>query len=152
MLLEGDFTFDGPRRTVWDLLQDPEVLAKALPGAQELRQTGPDHYEGVMQIAVGPITAARFTVRVALKDKVPPEGYLMEVDGQGTLGYSRGTARVALAEEGASGTRMHYRADLQIGGKVAAVGQRLLDSVARMMTRKGLEALNEELRRRLARG
>ena len=105
-----------------------------------------------MQVALGPITAAKFSVKIQLKDKVVPERYTMEVDGRGPVGYTRGTAHIELAEQDPNSTRMTYRADLQIGGKVAAVGQRLLDSVSKMMTRKGLEALNEELQSRLASG
>ncbi len=149
MIVEGDFTFQGPRETVWGLLQDPEVLAKALPGTKELTQVAPDQYEGVMQVALGPITAAKFTVKVELKDKVVPERYDMMIDGRGPVGYTRGVAKVTLAEHGDGATVMTYRADLQIGGKVAAVGQRLLDSVSKMMTKKGLDALNDELKKRL---
>lgn len=152
MIVEGEFTFAGPRQTVWDLLQDPEVIAKAMPGAKDLQQVAEDQYEGVMQVALGPITAAKFKVSVILKDKVPPERYSMEINGKGPVGYTRGTAHVELAEQGGANTVMNYRANLQIGGKVAAVGQRLLDSVGKMMTRKGLEALSGELEQRLAGG
>jgi carbon monoxide dehydrogenase subunit G len=150
MIVEGEYTFKGPRQTVWDLLQDPEVLAKAMPGAKDLRQVGEDQYEGAMQVALGPITAAKFSLSVILSDKVPPERYAMEISGKGPVGYTRGTAHVELAEQDAENTRMSYRANLQIGGKVAAVGQRLLDSVGKMLTRKGLEALSDELEKRLA--
>lgn len=149
MIVEGEYLFNGPRETVWDLLQDSEVLAKVLPGAKELRQVGDDQYEGVMQVALGPITAAKFNVTVTLNNKLPPERYIMEIDGKGPVGYTRGTAHVELTEEDPQNTRMNYRANLQVGGKIAAVGQRLLDSVSKMLTRKGLEALNEELRERL---
>jgi uncharacterized protein len=149
MIVEGTFSFAGPRDTVWRLLLDPEVLVKTLPGAKRLTRTGPDRYEGVMQIGVGPVTAAEFQVAVTLADQVPPERYAMLVDGKGTLGFALGAAQVELAPEGADATRMTYRAELQIGGKIASVGQRLLDSAAKVLTRQGLEALNRELRSRL---
>ena len=60
MNLSGTYTFNGPRTAVWDLLQDPEVLAKALPGAKTLTQTAPDRYEGTMKVSIGPVTAAEF--------------------------------------------------------------------------------------------
>ena len=72
----------------------------------------------------------------------------MQIDGRGGFGFTRGIAAVSLAADGAS-TRMHYQADLQVGGKIAAVGQRLLDSVSKLLTRQGLEALNRELQSRL---
>lgn len=152
MRLEGEYTFAGPPAVVWKLLQDPAVLAKAMPGAKKLEQVGEDHYEGVMQIGLGPITAAQFQLTIKLKDKQEPERYGMEIVGKGALGFTRGDARVQLAATDEGGTRMRYSSDLQVGGKIAAVGQRLLDTVSRTMTRQGLEALNKELQQRLAAG
>ncbi len=137
MIVEGTFTFQGPREAVWDLLQNPDVLVKALPGAKRLVRSGEDRYEGVMRVGVGPVTAAEFAVAVAVRDKVPPQRYALDVDSKGAVGFTRGTARVEL---------------VQVGGKIAGLGQRLLDQAAKLMTRQGLEALNQELRTRLARG
>jgi hypothetical protein len=149
MIVTGEHTFPGPRQTVWDLLQDPEVLAKAMPGARKLHLTGDGTYEGVIRIGVGPVTAAEWTLNVALKDRVPPASYVMQVDGKGALGFTRGNATVNL-DEVDGGTKMRYHADLSVGGKVAGVGQRLLDQVAKMLTKQGLDALNKELEARLA--
>jgi uncharacterized protein len=151
MKINGDHTFLAPRATVWELLQDPDVLIKALPGAKKLERVGENVYEGLMRVGVGPVTAAEWSVRVELEDLVPPERYSMRVDSKGPLGFTRGTAHVELMHDPA-GTRMEYVADLQVGGRVAGVGQRLLDQVARMLTKHGLEALNRELEARLARG
>lgn len=149
MILDGDFTFRAPRRSVWKLLQDPEVLVKAMPGAQRLVATGDGTYEGTIRIGVGPVTAAQWTLSVALHDREEPARYLMKVESKGPLGFTRGSASVELTDE-AEGTRMRYHADLQIGGKVAGIGQRLLDQVAKMMTRQGLEALSREMQLRLS--
>ena len=151
MIVDGEHTFPGPRQTVWNLLQDPEVLAKAMPGARKLHLTGDGTYEGVIRIGVGPVTAAEWSLNVALKDRVEPESYIMQVDGKGALGFTRGSATVNL-DEVEGGTRMRYHADLAVGGKVAGVGQRLLDQVARMVTKQGLDALNKELEARLKDG
>jgi hypothetical protein len=151
MIVDGEHTFPGPRQTVWDLLQDPEVLAKAMPGARKLHLTADGIYEGVIRIGVGPVTAAEWSLKVELKDRVEPASYTMMVDSKGALGFTRGSATVNL-DEAAGGTRMRYHADLSIGGKVAGVGQRLLDQVAKMLTRQGLDALNKELEARLAAG
>lgn len=152
MIIEGRYVFDGPREEVWPLLLDPEVLATTLPGCKQLTRTDEATYEGVMQVGVGPITAAEFRVRVQIRDAEPPERYRMEVDGKGRFGFSRGQADVELSETPEGGTAMQYRADLQVGGKIAGVGQRLLDTVSRAMTKQALEALNRELRRRLGEG
>lgn len=151
MIVEGTYRFAGPPEAVWDLLLDPQVLVKALPGTRRLERIAEDRYEGLMQVGIGPITAAEFQVTVTIRDKEPPTRYDMDVDGKGRFGFTRGTAHVELAPED-GGTAMQYRADLQVGGKIAGVGQRLLDSVSRMMTKQGLEALNRELERRLQRG
>jgi len=149
MILTGDFTFKGPRGTVFELLQDPEVLAKALPGTRTLTKTAEDHYEGVMKVSVGPMMAAEFVVKVELKDKVTPERFSMQIDGKGALGFTKGTATIELQEQPGPITLMNYTADIQIGGKIAAVGQRLLESVGKMMTRQALDSLDKELQTRL---
>ena len=82
MNLTGTFTFNGPRDTVWALLQDPAVLAKALPGTERLALAGDDRFEGVMKVSVGPVTAAKFDVTVTLKDKVPPQHFATQRNTQ----------------------------------------------------------------------
>ena len=149
MNLDGTFTFKGPRATVWELLQDPEVLAKALPGTERLVLTSPDHFQGVMKVSVGPVTAAKFDVTVVLLDKVVPEHFTMQIDGKGSVGYTKGTASITLAEAPDATTAMQYTSNVQVGGKIAAVGQRLLESVGKMMMRQALEALERELEKRL---
>ncbi len=149
MIVEGTHVFAGRPEAVWDLLLDPTVIAKAMPGTRELVREGPDRYRGRMQISIGPITAAEFALLITLADLDPPRRFVMHVDGTGRFGFTRGAAEVTLAPEG-EGTAMGYRADLQVGGKIAGVGQRLLDMVSRAMLRSGLDALGAELSARLA--
>lgn len=150
MMIEGAHTFTAPREAVWKLLLDPEVIGKTMPGATEMRLTGDGTYQGKVKVGIGAITAAEFDLHITLVDMFTPERYTMQIDGRGTLGFTRGTALVELlpATPG-PGTILHYKAEMQVGGKVAAVGQRLLDSVSKMMARQGLEALSAELERRL---
>jgi len=152
MILNGTYTFNGPRVRVWEILQDPTVLAKALPGTKTLTQVGEDRYQGVMKVSVGPVNAAEFAMNVELKDKVAPEKFAMVIDGKGGVGFTKGTAAIALEEQPGPVTVMTYTSDVQVGGRIAAVGQRLLESVGKMMTRQALEALNAELKSRLASG
>jgi uncharacterized protein len=151
MILSGTFTFEGPRERVWEILQDPAVLAKALPGTKTLTQVGEDRYQGVMKVSIGPVNAAEFAMTVELKDKVAPERFSMVIDGKGGVGFTKGTASIALDEQAGPVTVMTYTSDVQVGGKIAAVGQRLLESVGKMMTRQALDALNNELKERLTR-
>ena len=149
MILSGTFTFEGPRTRVWDILQDPDVLAKALPGTKTLVKVAEDRYQGVMKVSVGPMSAAEFAISVELKNKVAPERFAMLIDGKGSVGFTKGSATIALEEQPGPLTVMTYTSDVQIGGKIAAVGQRLLESVGKMMTRQALDALNTELKSRL---
>ena len=152
MTLGGTFTFAGPRAVVWDLLQDPAVLAKALPGTKSLTRAGDDRLTGVMKVSIGPLTAAEFSVTVTLNDRTPPAHFAMQIDGKGGVGFVRGSATVDLADESGGGTLMTYASDVQIGGRIAAVGQRLIESVARMMMKQALDALNAELHARVQAG
>src|SRR5918993_2553143 len=145
MNLDGTFTFNGPRDKVWELLQDPAVLAKALPGTERLTLTSPDRYEGVMKVSVGPMTAAKFDVVVTLSDKQPNERFAMQIEGKGSVGFSRGTALVELKDQPGGGTLMEYRSEVQIGGRVASGGQRLIESGSRVMMRQGLAARRRAL-------
>lgn len=149
MTLEGQFTFNGPRQTVWTLLQDPSVLARALPGTERLEMVAPDQYRGVMKASVGPVTAARFDVVVTLADKTEPERFVVQIEGKGPLGHTRGSATIELAEAAPRETTMRYSANVLVGGTIAAVGQRMLDSVSKSMMAQALQSLDRELRSRL---
>jgi carbon monoxide dehydrogenase subunit G len=153
MTLSGTFTFRGPRAVVWELLQDPEVLVKVMPGAQRLERVTDGRYEGVMKVGLGPLTAAEFSLSVTLGDLAPPERFTMAIDSKGTLGFARGTANVALDDHGANETTMRYTSELQVGGRIAGVGQRVVESAAKAMTARGLQALQQAVDLRLgARG
>ncbi len=148
MKVTGTFRFRGPRDVVWELLQDPEVLSRALPGAQRLARTGDDRYEGVMKVGLGPLNA-EFALTVTLGDKTPPSHFTMAIDSKGALGFARGAATVDLEDADDGGTIMQYTSDMQIGGRMASVGQRVVDTAARSMTEKGLQALQQALDERL---
>ena len=151
MIIEGAQVFQASPEVVWDFLMDAEVLARVMPGTRELKQTGDGRYSGKMAVTLGPITAAEFALGINLSEVERPRGYVMHVDASGKLGFTRGVARVLLEPE-APGTRMEYRADLQMGGKIASVGQRLLDLVSRTMLKNGMEALVAEVDRRVSEG
>ncbi len=149
MKIEGEFTFQGARERVWELLQDPEVLAQTLPGTEKLEKTGEDQYESAMRVQVGPVNGV-FSCKVALKDKQPPERYTMLVDSKGAQGFANGAVQVELIAAESNATLMKYQAELQVGGRLAGVGQRLLDTVGRSMTRQALEGLNRALQARIS--
>lgn len=141
MKVSGEFTFDAPQDEVWEALLDPEVLASVLPGCEKLERTGEDAYEGALKIKVGPVQG-KFDGKIGLSDIVPPEGYSMIVDGRGAPGFVKAKAQVKLAADGDQ-TVMTYDSDAQIGGRIATVGQRLLDSSAKAIIKQSLEGLNK---------
>ncbi|MEO6223763.1 MAG: carbon monoxide dehydrogenase subunit G [Vicinamibacterales bacterium] len=149
MILSGTYEFKGPRQRVWELLQDPAVLAKTLPGTERLVLSGADRFDGVMKVSIGPVTAAKFDVSVTLTEKDPPRRFVMQIDGKGGVGYTRGSATIELEEQSQALTLLRYDSNIQVGGKIAAVGQRLLEQVGKMMSKQALEALERELRTRL---
>lgn len=149
MNIEGTYTFRGPREAVWDLLHDPDVLARAMPGTKQLERTADDRYEGTMKVSLGPV-GATFSLVVALTDQVHPDHFSMAIDAKGTLGFARGTARIVLEAVGEGDTLMRYTSDLQIGGRLASIGQRVVDGASRTMTERGLAELQRLLDERLA--
>ncbi len=148
MKLEGEYTFDGPREEVWKIVRDPEVLATALPGTQNLEQVGENEYAGKMHVRIGPVSGV-FSGRIVVTDEVPPESYTLSVDGRGAPGFAKGTGQVQLIDQGDETTLMVYEGDMQVGGRLAGVGQRLIDTASRSMVRQGLESLNNALRARM---
>lgn len=149
MNLEGEYTFDGPREEVWDLVQDPEALAMALPGTQSLEKVGENEYEGVMNVRIGAVSGV-FSGRVLIEDEQPPESLTMKVQGEGKPGFVKGVGQVNLLDQGDGTTLMKYSGELQIGGRLASVGQRLLDTTSKSMLRQGLGELNKALQARMA--
>jgi 2-furoyl-CoA dehydrogenase large subunit len=145
LVIAGEYAFEGAPADVYTLLLDPAVLASVMPGAQRLERIG-DRYVGSLKVGIGPISAAEFALEVALVDQVVGERYSMTVDSRGKLGFVAGSAHVSLTPgANGKGTQMTYRAELQLGGTIAAVGQRMLDSMSKVMSAQGLKALDKAL-------
>lgn len=147
MKLEGSYKFDAPLEVVWGSLMDPEVLAATLPGCNKLELVE-GIYEGILNVKVGPVQGC-FMGKVKLEDLKERASYTMVVDGRGAPGFMKATADVTLAEEGAK-TTMRYDADAKVGGRLASVGQRLLEASAKAIIKQNLESLNEVMMARVA--
>src|SRR4051812_8097702 len=128
MKLAGEYVFEAEIQEVWDALFDPAVLAAVMPGCEKLELVD-GAYVGEIKVKVGPIQG-KFAGKVDLLDQVPPTSYRMIVDGKGPQGFVKATATIVLAAEGTS-TRIKYDSDAQVGGKIATVGQRLVETSAR---------------------
>ncbi len=145
MKLAGDYKFDAPPAEVWRALLDPVVLAAVMPGCEKLELVD-DAYIGELNIKVGPVQG-KFQGKVTLADIVEEKGYTMTVDGRGQPGFVKAKAAVWLTPEGPD-TKMEYDADAQVGGRIASVGQRLIDSSARAIIKESLEGLNANVKAR----
>lgn len=149
MIIEGEHTFSGPREAVWELVRDPTVLASCIPGAQSMEQVSESEYEGRMNVRVGPVSGV-FAGRLVVSNEVRPRSFTLTVEGRGAPGFVKGSGNVLLREAGDAVTLMKYDGELQVGGKLAGVGQRLLDSVGKSIIRQGLELMDQQLQARLA--
>ena len=147
MRLEGTHLFAAPRQAVWDALMDPAVLASALPGGEQLELAGENQYRAVMNVKVGPVQG-RFDGKIELLDIVAPKRYVMRVDGQGAPGFVNGAGQLHVDEE-EGGTLLTYAGDVNVGGRIAGVGQRLVESTARSVTRQGLTLLDQMIQARV---
>lgn len=144
--LEGEYTFEAPRQLVWEALLDPNTIAQTIPGCDQLLETSQHHYEGPIRVGVGPVQG-QFEASFTLSDLNPPESYHLKMAGNGPGGFMEGDGDIHLNESGES-TGMRYAVDAQVGGPVASVGQRLLESAARVIVRQGLERLDRLIQER----
>ena len=144
MRIAGSYELPVEVPRAYEMLLDPTVLARALPGCDELVRIGPDEYEMRMKVAVASVQGL-FSGKVRIRDKQPPESYRMEVDGTGKVGFIKGDGTVRLAPA-AAGTALTYEGDVQAGGMIAAVGQRLLDTSAKLIIKKFFDKLSEQAR------
>jgi uncharacterized protein len=130
MELAGERRIAAPRARVWDALNDPAILKRCIEGCEDLTKTGDNAFHAVVRVKVGPVSAA-FEGDVTLAHLDPPNGYTLEVSAKGgAAGFARGAARVTLADDG-DGTLLTYEAEGRVGGKLAQIGQRLIDAAAR---------------------
>lgn len=148
MELGGEYTFDAPQELVWQALQDPQVLSSAMPGGEEFKEVGENEYAGILNIKVGPVLG-KFSGNIKISDIVAPSSYKMSVEGKGAPGFVKADGHLLLTGQGDT-THMAYEGTANIGGRIASVGQRLLDASAKSIIRQSLEGLNEYLKVQVA--
>jgi carbon monoxide dehydrogenase subunit G len=144
MDLTGERRIPAPRQTVWEALNDPEVLKNSIPGCQTLEKLSDDQMQATAAVRVGPISA-RFNGKVQLSDIQPPESYTISGEGQGGVaGFAKGGAKVHLVEEGAA-TLLTYQVNAQVGGKLAQLGGRLIDATAKQMADNFFDRFSQQV-------
>ena len=132
MEMTGEQLIPLPQQQVWEALNDPQVLKACIPGCETIERVSDTEYKVVMTAAVGPVKAT-FNGKLRLADLNPPQSYSLSFEGSGgAAGFGKGGAKVTLARDG-NNTRLTYTAQATVGGKLAQIGSRLIDGVARKM-------------------
>lgn len=139
MKIAGTTRLAIPPERAYEMMQDPEVLARAMPGCESLEKIGPDEYRMKMKMAMASLSGA-FEGKVRITDQSPPTSFKLIVEGTGKIGFMKGEGllKLSAAENGAD---VAYEGDVQVGGTMAAVGQRLIDATAKMLIKKFFEKL-----------
>lgn len=148
MNIEGTYTFQAPIEQVWNSLLDPEILAKALPGIENMRVTGPDSYEATMHVGVAAVKGT-YSGKVSISDKQQPTHYRIHAEGSGARGFVTGDGTIDLAQHNGT-TVATYKGEAQLGGAIAGVGMRVLPGVAKMMINQFFGTIAEELHQQQA--
>ncbi|MCS6883477.1 MAG: carbon monoxide dehydrogenase subunit G [Oscillochloridaceae bacterium] len=146
MRIAGNYTFAATREAVWSTLNDPEALARAIPGCQRLEMVGENEQKSILEITVQAARGA-YTGRVRIDNVVSLESYDIHVEGTGSNGFFTGAGAVKLRTDGAQ-TILDYGGEAMIGGPIADVGQQLLDSAARSLISQSLRGLAAEIEAR----
>jgi len=135
------------QQQAWDALNDPEVLKLCIPGCDRVEATGPDQFAVGVALKIGPVSA-KFAGKITLSEMHPPNSYTLTFDGQGgAAGFGKGSAKVLLTpNEG--GCELAYTVHAQVGGKVAQLGQRLVDGAAKSMAEDFFKRFDDEMQRR----
>lgn len=143
MKIEGTYQLQASRDRVYHCLTDPEVLQRCIPGCERLERTGENSYAATIRTGVGSIKGM-FTSTVKLEDMRPPEHYRIVVDGKGSPGFAKGSGNFDLEATTPKTTLLKYEGDLQVGGTIASVGQRMIQATAKMMASQFFTALEAE--------
>lgn len=145
MDMTGERRIPAPQKMVWNALNDPEVLKSCIPGCETLVAESPQDMHATAAVRIGPIVA-RFNGKVHLTDIDEPNGYTISGEGQGGVaGFAKGGAQVHLTEEDTTHTLLNYTVQAQVGGKIAQLGARLIDSTAKSMADTFFDNLTKEL-------
>jgi len=142
MKIEGSHKIDAPRDRIFAALVDPSVLQKCIPGCEQMEKTGENQYKAKLTAGVGPVKGV-FTATVSLEDIVAPEHYKLVVEGKGQPGFVKGSGELSLKDADGT-TEIQYTGDVNIGGLIASVGQRMIQATANMLAGRFFKSLESE--------
>jgi carbon monoxide dehydrogenase subunit G len=148
--VEGSAVLPGTLEEVWALLTDPARLAKLLPGCEQLDPDGPDRFRAAVKFGIAAISG-KYAGMLEFTEKKPPKSLRLKIDGKGVPGWMKGEGQIELARHGGHAsksheTEVHYSGEAQVGGVVAAVGQRMIDMAARKIVQQFFESAANELK------
>jgi len=144
MKIEGTYEFKAPTETVWELLTNPRRLEKALPGCERLEEREPGKYDAVLKIGIAAVKGT-YHGKVEIADQEPPKRYRLIGEGSGSPGFVKGEATLELSQKD-QGTLVTYRGEMQVGGLIAGIGQRMIGGVAKMMLGQFFKNMEKELK------
>jgi len=145
MRIEGTYQLRASRQRVFKALTDPHVLQRCIPGCEKLETIGPDEYAGTIVVGIAAVKGT-YDGKLKIVDQRPPEHYRMMVDGKGRQGFLKGSGTLDLAPQDPRTTIVKYAGDVQVGGPLIQVGQRMIDSAAKMMLGQFFAAAEAELK------
>lgn len=134
MKISGSYTLEVPQEQAYQMMQDPEILARAMPGCEALEKIGENEYRMKMKMVLASLSGV-FEGKVRIADQNPPSSFRLIVEGSGRPGFIKGDGLLKLTPA-ANGTDVSYEGEVQVGGTIAAVGQRLLDGTAKILIKK----------------
>jgi uncharacterized protein len=146
MKITGNHEVNTPRDLLYNALIDPEILQRCIPGCESLEKTADDTYVATIKVGIGPVKGT-FKGNVRLEDMQPPSHYRMIVDGKGAPGFVKGTGDFNLEERDGE-TAIAYEGDVQVGGVIAGVGQRMIEAAAKMLASQFFKNLQTVLKER----
>ncbi len=146
MKISGSYTVNAERQAVWDRLLDPDSLASCLPGVEKLEKTGENEYDMAMNVGVGMIRGT-YDGKVRVNNINEPTDYQMYVEGSGRPGFVKGTGNIELEDKGDGTTEITYEGDVEVGGPVGSVAQRMLGSVSKRMVDQFFSCVEDSIKK-----
>lgn len=145
MKLEGSYKFEADVARVWKAFTDPQYLEKAIPGCESLKEYEPNKYDALLKIGI-PAVKGSYTGKFEILDANPPQQCRLVGEGSGTPGFVKSDTTIRLTGEQNS-TVVNYSGDVQVGGLISGIGQRMIGGIAKMMLKQFFKKMSEELKR-----
>lgn len=144
MKIEGTYTFNAPQEKVWETFNTVEHLQEALPGCEKLEETEPGKYDVYLKIGISAVKG-KYKGKFEIADPQPPNSYRLVGQGKGLPGYVKGEALISLSQDGEN-TVLAYDGDVQVGGLLAGIGQRMIGGISKMMLEQFFKSMDKILK------